>query len=30
VGLSEVEKRVLELKGKSEPLNVWVIPSGRN
>jgi adenylate cyclase len=30
VKLIEVEKRVLELKGKSEPLNVWVIPSGRN
>ena len=30
VELSEAEKRVLELKGKSEPLNVWIIPSGRN
>jgi adenylate cyclase len=27
VELGDLEKRVLELKGKSEPLNVWVIPS---
>lgn len=25
--LDDLEKRVLELKGKNEPLNVWVIPS---
>ena len=29
VNLGNLEKRVLELKGKSEPLNVWIIPSGR-
>ncbi len=27
VELDDLEERVLELKGKSEPLNVWVIPS---
>ena len=27
IELDDLEKRVLELKGKSEPLNVWVIPS---
>jgi adenylate cyclase len=29
VKLGEAEKQSLELKGKSEPIDVWVIPSGR-
>jgi adenylate cyclase len=30
VKFNTVEERVLELKGKREPLNVWVIHAGRN